>query len=313
MKKIILSVGLLLIILITGCSTDESASTNEQSEKNENSQDKHELSIGLMPAVDAAPILLAQKEGYFKDLGLKLDAKIYTNGNNRQSALQANELDGAMTDLIAFINTQQNGFHTKIVTSTDGSFAFLVDQSFEEQGKKKLGTMEVSVANYLTDTFIATDYNIDKVYIPEIPARLEMLKAKQLDIAFFPEPIASNGELAGFKKLVSITDDDGFMPEAMVFTDQAINEKKEAIKLFINGYNQAVAVINQNESLARDVLIEVIDLNPEIKDLITLPTYHPARVPSEVYLNKIIDWVETAQEIEIDLNYEDMITEEFIN
>ena len=57
------------------------------------------LKIGLMPAVDAAPMLLAEKKGYFQELGMTVELEIFTNAQNRQSALQTYVIDGAMTDL----------------------------------------------------------------------------------------------------------------------------------------------------------------------------------------------------------------------
>lgn len=311
MKYVKFSIFIILfLIFITACATDEtSQKTSKDQEKNE--EETLTLSVGLMPAVDAAPIWVAEKEGYFEELGLELDATIYTNGNNRQSALQTNEIDGAITDLIAFINTQHNGFDTKIVTSTDGSFTFLADSNLEKEGKKKLGIMEVSVSNYLADNYVAPEYDIEKVYIPEIPARLEMLKTGQLDIGFFPEPIAANGAAAGLNKLISVTDDDGYMPEAIVFTPTALEEKSEAIGRFIQGYNRAVQAIQADDTLAREVLVEAIDLDPAIQDDITLPTYYEARVPSEEYFNKIVKWVEDFQDIDINLSYEEMIAEEY--
>ncbi|WP_162880749.1 ABC transporter substrate-binding protein [Paraliobacillus sediminis] len=303
------SLFLFYLLILTSCSTAGSTTSDATSN---GEPEMVELSIGLMPAVDSAPILLAEQEGYFKDLGLNLESTIYTNANNRQSALQSNALDGTMTDLIAFVNNQHNGFETKIVTSTDGSFSFLTGDNFESAETKKLGLMEVSVSNYLADHYVTTEYNVEKVYIAEIPARLEMLKSGQLDIGFFPEPIASMGELNGLTKHISITDDDGFTPEAMVFTTKALEEKSVAIERFIKGYNKAVEAIEKDESLARDVLIKVIELDPASKDLITIPTYHKARVPSEDYLNKIINWVEQVQEIEVELDYTNMVTKAYL-
>ena len=305
------SVAFLFVLILASCSTTEDK-TEQNDVTSEDQPETVDLSIGLMPAVDSAPIFLAEQEGYFEDLGLNLESTIYTNANNRQSALQSNELDGTMTDLIAFLNNQHNGFETQIVTSTDGSFAFLVGDDFDPEGTKQLGLMEVSVSNYLADNYVVPDYDTEKVFIAEIPTRLEMLKSGQSDIGFFPEPIASMGELSGLTKLTSVTDDDGFTPEAMVFTPKALEEKSVAIERFIKGYNQAVEAIQQDDSLARDVLINVIDLAPESKELITLPTYHKARVPSEEYMNKVIDWVEKVQEIDIELDYQDMITEEYL-
>src|SRR5512133_3255201 len=53
------------------------------------------LKVGVMPAVDAAPILIAAQKGFFSELGLSVEVQIYTNAMNRQSALQSGGLDGA--------------------------------------------------------------------------------------------------------------------------------------------------------------------------------------------------------------------------
>jgi NitT/TauT family transport system substrate-binding protein len=152
---------------------------------------------------------------------------------------------------------------------------------------------------------------MEKIYISEIPARLEMIKAGQMDMAVIPEPIASMGELSGLEKRVYKNNDE-FMPEAMIFTSRAIKEKEKAIKLFHQAFNRAVNDIQKNEDLARDVLIERIKLKPEIKDLIALPKYHNTRVPNKEYMEKIIDWIENVQGVDIDVKYDDMVERKFI-
>ncbi|MDF2592949.1 MAG: NlpA lipoprotein [Clostridia bacterium] len=273
--------------------------------------DDMKLKIGIMPAVDSAPILLAEKKGYFKELGLEMDIQVYNNAANRESALQSGELDGAMTDLIAFVNNVQNGMDIKITTSTDGSFPFLLKKGFVEQKNIKIGMMEISVSNFLSDQFLKDNYEMEKIFINEIPARLEMIKAGQLDMANLPEPIASMGELGGLEKVVYNNPDD-FMPEAMVFTGKVLKDKEKGLALFHQAYNKAVEDIKNNDDEARDVLIEKMALNPEIKDLMTLPQYHAARVPDEAYMNKVIDWVEAVQKIDITVPYDQMIERKFV-
>jgi NitT/TauT family transport system substrate-binding protein len=261
--------------------------------------------------VDSAPILLAEKKGYFKELGLDMDIQVYNNAANRQSALQSGELDGAMTDLIAFVNNVQNGLDIKITTSTDGSFPFILKKGFVEQKKVKVGMMEISVSNFLSDQFLKDKYEMEKIFINEIPARLEMVKAGQLDMANLPEPIASMGELGGLEKVVYDNTDD-FMPEAMVFTGKTLKEKEKALKLFHQAYNKAIEDIEKNDAEARVVLIEKLELKPEIKDLMALPVYHMARVPDEAYMNKVIAWVEAVQKIDITVAYDQMIERMFL-
>lgn len=278
----------------------------------ETSNENLSLKIGVMPAVDSAPIFLADKKGYFQELGLDVDVQVYTNAMNRQSALQSGELDGAMTDVIALVNNVENGFDIKVTTSTDGVFPFLIKKDFEEKKDIKAGMMEVSVTNYLSDRSLGDKYNIEKVYINEIPARLEMISKGTLDMAVIPEPMASQGELNGLTKKL-IENNDEFSPDIMVFMGKAIKNNEKAIKLFHEAYNKAVEEITRNDSEAREVLIEKLNLNPEIKDKIIMPKYNKARVPSEEYLQKIMDWNEKVLKKKINLKYEDLVEGKFVN
>lgn len=278
---------------------------------NVNAEDLKTLKIGVMPAVDSAPIFLAKQQKYFEKEGLNLEVQVYTNATNRQSALQSGQLDGAMTDLIAFINNIENGFPVKITTSTDGSFPFLVRDGLNKNEEVKIGMMEVSVTNFLTDRFLGDEYQIKKVFINEIPARIEMVKSQNLDMAIIPEPLASTAELNGLEKKVYKNKDD-FMPEAMIFTEDSLKKKYKEIKTFHKVYNKAVAEINKDKSKASKALIQALKLPAKLENMISLPVYHKTRVPGQNYMNKIINWMEEVDDIEITTNYENMVNREFI-
>ena len=203
------------------------------------SEENRTLKIGLMPAVDTAPILIAEKNGYFKDAGINVEIEIYSNAQNRQSALQSYQIDGAMTDFIAVATNVDGGFDIKATTMTDGMFPVLSNGDVSGKKDIKVGMMEVSVSNYLIDKWLGKDYNIEKVFINEIPARLAAIQSGELDMGLFPEPVASNGELKGLKKNLYGMDDE-FSPDCLVFTGKAIAEKEKAIKAFHEAYNKAV-------------------------------------------------------------------------
>ncbi|WP_186431495.1 ABC transporter substrate-binding protein [Clostridium sp. BSD9I1] len=302
-KKLSAVLLAVMMAFAVGCSSKKTAE--------DTTKENLKLKVGVMPAVDSAPIFLAAKKGYFKELGLDVDVQVYTNAMNRQSALQSGELDGAMTDVIALVNNVQNGFDIKVTTSTDGSFPFLIKKGFEEKKDIKVGMMEVSVSNYLSDRSLGDKYNVEKVYINEIPARLEMINKGNLDMAVIPEPMASQGELNGLgKKLIQNTDE--FSPDIMVFTGKAIKENEKAVKLFHEGYNKAIEEINKSDTEAREILIEKLKLKPEIKDKIILPKYNKARVPSKEYLETIMNWNEKVLKKKIDLKYEDLVEGKFV-
>ena len=268
------------------------------------------LTIGVMPAVDSAPIFLANELGYFEELDLKIEIQVYTNAMNRQSALQSGELDGAMTDVIALVNNVGNGFDIKVTTSTDGLFPILYREGALEKEQVTVGMMEVSVSNYLSDQFL-NGYAVKKEYINEIPARLEMVGNGTLDMAVIPEPMASVGALNGLSKTLMVNEDE-FSPEVMVFNAKAIKDKSVEIQKFHDAYNKAVHEINKDQSVAKEVLINQLGIKPEIINDFDLPHYNEARVPTQSYLNKIIQWNESVLGAKFDLEYSELVDDQFV-
>lgn len=268
------------------------------------------LTIGVMPAVDSAPIFLANELGYFEELDLKIEIQVYTNAMNRQSALQSGELDGAMTDVIALVNNVGNGFDIKVTTSTDGLFPILYQEGALEKEQVTVGMMEVSVSNYLSDQFL-NGYAVKKEYINEIPARLEMVGNGTLDMAVIPEPMASMGALNGLSKTLMVNEDE-FSPEVMVFNAKAIKDKSVEIQKFHDAYNKAVHEINKDQRVAKEILINQLGLKPEIINDFDLPHYNEARVPTQSYLNKIIQWNESVLGAKFDLEYSELVDDQFV-
>ena len=301
LRRLFTGIIALTMLAFAGCSTSASDKTKNMA-----------LTIGLMPAVDSAPILLADKKGYFNELGLDVRIEIYTNAQNRQSALQASAIDGAMTDLIAVATNVDNGFDIRAVMTTNGMFPVLMNTDSEDKTDIKVGMMEVSVSNFLIDKWLGNQYNIEKVFIDEIPQRLAAIQNGQTDMGLFPEPVASMGELSGLEKKI-YDSDNGYCPDVMVFTGTAIANKGEAIELFIQAYNKAVDDINVDPDAARDILMENIqNLNPDVRDMMVLPTYTKASLPNSDYIDEIILW--TANVIKEDLNVsaDDLVDRTFV-
>lgn len=294
MKKILILI--VSIFVLGGCAQQHS---KDQS-----------LKVGVMPAVDSLPIIVADKMGIYKELGLEIEVEVYNNAMDRQSALQAGALDGAMTDVIALVNNVQNGFDIKVTTSTDGVFPILHQEGALEKSHIKAGMMEVSVTNYLSDLFLGA-YSFEKEFITALPARLEMVGNGTLDLAVIPEPMASMGALNGLSKtIVEMTDE--YSPEIMVFNQTAIDDKTAAVKKFHEGYNLALKEIKESPEAARKLLVETLELNPQITNDFELPSYHEVRVPSAEYIEKIIEWNNKELNTKIDLEYKDLVDDRFV-
>lgn len=296
-NKIIILILFVVSILSMSCSKDEEI---------------HKLKIGLMPAVDIAPILLAEKNGYFEELNLDVEIQIFTNAQNRQTALQTNEIDGAMTDIIALITNNAEGFNLKGVLSTDGMFPLLVNPKHVDDKDIHVGMMEISVSNYLVEKYLRDDYNYKKVYINAIPTRLEAIATGDIERGLIPEPVASIGEMKGLIKMVY----EGIPSESldiMAFSEKAIAEKSKSIKLFTQAYAKASTDIQKDSSLARDVLMKSIStLPPDIKESITLPKYKDPTLPSDKFIYELIDWTSNLVGKEYEITPDDILDRRFI-
>lgn len=284
MKKLMI-LWMAVVLLVTGCSAPKAESQG-------GNQSLPALKIGLMPAVDTAPIFVAQTKGYFEALGLDVSIEVFTNAQDRQTALQTGQIDGAMSDVIALIMNVQGGFDIKGTTLTEGMFPILVRKDFEETDQITVAMMEVSVSNYLADAWLSQTYDMEKIFINEIPARLEMIKNGNVDMGVFPEPVASMGELEGLEKRLYPMED-GYSPDVFVFTGAALKEKEASIKAFHQAFDRAVEDITADEQIARAVLISEMGFNPAIEAQMALPVYRKTHLPDDAYLTKLIEWTAT--------------------
>lgn len=308
--KVVVLIIAMSIFMFSGCTVGNNTEVTE-SKTEEVSADMN-LKIGVMPAVDAAPIFVAQEKGYFEQLGLDLEVELFTSGQDRQSALQTGQVDGAISDIIALLMNVQGGFDIKGTMLTDGMFPILIREGFEDKEQISMALMEVSVTNYLADEWLSENHDIEKIFINEIPARLEMIKTGNVDMGVFPEPVATMGSINGLEKRI-YENKDGYCPDIFVFTEKAISEKEEAIKAFHEGYNMAVKDINEDDSLARELLIKKLSLIEDIKDMMDLPEYKIAQLPNDEYVSQIINWIEKELGKEISIEASDIFERKFIN
>ncbi|MEX2444654.1 MAG: ABC transporter substrate-binding protein [Alkalispirochaeta sp.] len=317
---------LFVVLALVGCgsgsnSTDEQLPPHGETSANDSAiraqqdtQDVPSLVVGLMPAVDTAPFFVAHEAGYFADEGVDVAFQLFTSGQDRQSALQTGRIDGAMTDLVAVAVNVAGGFDLKATMLTEGVFPIIVRPDFAENGESRvsIGLMEVSVTNFLADQWLASDYELKKVFINQVPARLEAVASGQLDMGVFPEPIASVGVARGLDRWV-FDPVDGFSPDVIAFTGTAREDKRAAIAAFQRAYNRAAADIRDQNDLARDAIIANIpNLSAEIRREIVLPTYHDARLPDAAAVERMIRWTERVVAEELSVTADDLLDRSFL-
>lgn len=274
-----------------------------------------------MPDLDSIPFIVAEHNGYFKEEGLDLKIEHFKSAPDRDAALQAGKIDGAISDMLSVVFFTDNSFKVKITSKTDGSYKLISGKnsgisSIEQVSGKSVGISKNTIIEYVTDRIMEVsnvDVNsISKVAIPKIPARLEMLNNGKLDMATLPEPLASTAILAE-GTLLSSSNELDINPGIMLFTDNTINSKPEEIKALYRAYNKAVKFLKQEKQESYiDFIIKEAGFPETVKDTLKLPDYSEASMPTEKEFQEVLNWLKTKKLTTNSYSLKDLTNSSFI-
>lgn len=313
-KKILLTFMILTLgISIMGCTKTEPLG--------ETTTELQTLTIGVMPDVDSIPFIIAQKKGYFKEEGLTVKIEHFKSAMDRDTALQTGNIDGAISDMLAVIFLNDHDFDVKITSKTNGSFKMVAAkdsniQTMSDTKERSIGISTNTIIDYLTDKLLESadidPSSPEKIAIPKIPTRLEMLGNGKIDMATLPEPLAS---VAAFKggRILSSSDKQNIHPGIMLFTGEAITSKNKEIKALYNAYNKSIDYLNK-EPMENyiEVLIAEAGFPEIIKDTLTLPDYNKASMPASEDFDQVLTWLKSKELTESDYTLDTLWDDSFI-
>lgn len=268
------------------------------------------LTFGLMSSMDGLPFTVADKMGIYDSLGLDVNFIKYYSPIDRDAAFQAGQIDGAITDYSSAILQQSKGTRLELIMQTDGYCQLIASKESKLKNPKQLKEKNIAIS-YATVIEYATDKILEQADIqtgetnkPEInniPLRLAMLENEQIDATFLPDPYAcmatSNGAL-----LLTSTRQMKITFTGIAFSEKALKEKAEEIKLLITGYNLGVEYIRKHSiNEWKQLLTEETGLTEiQIKNLM-LPVYRLAARPDSCDIAQAIHWLQKKKVIP--LNY----------
>lgn len=309
MKKILLlSMLILTLVLAAGC-----GKSNDKTQK-----DLQPITIGLMPDTDSLPFIIAKEKGYFAEEGIEVNIQQYKSAMDRDSALQSGNLDGAVSDMLAVAFAKAGGFDVKVTSFTDGSYKLIASKDAGINNVKALAGKDVAVSRntiieYVTDQILAKEgmdsESINKVIIPQIPTRLEMLQNGKLAAATLPEPMASIAVSNGCT-YVTGSDELGINPGVIMFTAKTVDNKTAEIAAMYRAYNKAVDYLNNtSRDEYIDLVVEKGGFPPAAKEALKLPEYHKAALPKESDVTDCIKWLNNKGLVKEHFSYQDIVVD----
>lgn len=301
---------LLVGLLLAGCggSGDDggggAATSSGVAEGTTGTPEQAQITFGILPTPDYAPVKIAIDEGFFADEGLEVEAQTMSSGGAVPGVV-GGSLDIAGINWISFLLAVNRGIELQAVAEADrggpGYAEFLVQadsdiQSLEDLVGQKVGVVatpgncDVIPIDALQKDGVDGRPNFVNLAIPDMPATIDRGGVAS---ACVPEPMLSAAEASGdFRSVFDLFSGeyDGFPIVGYSTSTTFAKANPNTIGAVQRGLAKAVALINRDPGVVRDVLPTYTQIKPEQAKTITLPTY-PERTDL-ARLNGVADLME---------------------
>jgi NitT/TauT family transport system substrate-binding protein len=285
------------------------------------------LRIAVLPILDTLPLYVAEAEGYFTQHGVAVELVPAASAAERDQLLQAGQVDGVITDLVALALYNRESpevvavRYAMVATPDFAQFRILAaaQSGFTRPADLRgisIGVSEGTVIEYVTTRLLQAeglaDDEIATLAVPKIADRMALLNAGELQAATLPEPLASLAMQQGAVVIVDDASHPEFSCSLFAFRRAAVEAQPEAIRNFLAAIEQASAAINADKVRWSNLLTEKQLVPPALSGVYTLPDYPAAAVPTEAQFKDVLVWLEATGRLAELPSYSDVINAAFL-
>jgi len=272
------------------------------------------LRVGIMPDADSLPFMLARDNGFFEKEGTAVELIVFSNPQERDAAIQAGRIDGAISDLLAAAFLSAGGYDFKVTSLTDGRYGIAASaqsgiKTLTGLRGKRIGLSANTIIQYTVDAQLeAAGVSMDEyqaVAVPQMPLRLEMLLTGAIEAASLPEPLLTAAVAQG-AVLLSTTDTSGIDAGVMLFSKKTLDTRLDSVKAFYRAYYKAASQINADPDACRDYLVKQAAFPEAVKDAYRFVRYRRPSLPDENQIAKVLNWLKARKLLDAELSYADL-------
>ena len=268
------------------------------------------LRVGIMPDADSLPFMFARDNGFFEREGIKAELIVFSNPQERDAAIQAGRLDGAISDLLAAAFLASGGYDFRVTSLTDGRYGIIASpqsgiKALNELRGKRIGLSANTIIQYTVDAQLEaagvsmSDY--ETVAVPRMPMRIEMVVSGTIEAASLPEPLLTAAAAQG-AVLISTTDTTGIDAGVMLFSKKVLDSRLADVKAFYRAYYNAAMRINADPDACRSYLVEQAGFPGVVKDAYQFVNYRKPALPEDSQIRFVLAWLKNRKLLDTELN-----------
>lgn len=286
-----------------------------------------QLKVALLPILDVFPFYVAQKEGYFDEAGIDVQAIPVASGLERDQLMQSGAIDGMLTEMTTTATFNRLQPHVQIVRVARIAypeyplFRLLSAPGSGLRSPRALSGIPIAVSKntiieYVTDRLLAAyglgEKDIVKQSVPIIPERYHLLMQGQIKATMLPDPLAASALVSGAGLVADDSTHTRLSASVLSFSVYTLTAKGDTVRRFLKAWNRAAARINDYPEAYRALLLERIRVPKNIQKTYVIPPYPPNGVPDQEQWMDVIAWMIHKGLLKTNLPYRGSVTEKFL-
>jgi NitT/TauT family transport system substrate-binding protein len=284
--------GVMAAVAATGLAMALAACGGDGGEITQNEEGNDEVTVGIIPIVDVAPIYLGQQEGFFEDEGIELSLESGQGGAAIVPGVESGQFQFGFSNNTSLLVAAEQGLGVKVVAagnSTTGEVgkdfgAVVVPEDSDIKTAADLEGARVAVntlnnigsttINYVVREDGGDPSSIEYVELafPDMPAAVAQ---GQVDAAWVVEPFLTITTGQGATPVA--WNFAGTDPELMIasyFTSSDIAEENpDLVERFTNAMNKSLEYAEENPDAVAEILTTYTELDAETAATLTLPKW----------------------------------------
>ena len=286
-----------------------------------------EVSIGVIPIVDVAPIYLGVQEGIFEEHGLDVELTLAQGGAAIIPAVQSGDFDFGFSNITSLVIGQAQGLPLQVVApgpqttgeAGDDFSSLLVPEDSDTESIADLegDRVAVNTLNNINDTVLKEGMrqeggDRDSMDLVEVafPDMIGQLESGNVDAIMAVEPFATMAMDTGAREIYSPYAEpiEDLTIAAYFASTERIEEDPETVDAFIAAMKESQQYAEDNPDDAKAILSEYTEIEPEVVDELTMPQF-PQQVTRDS-IQRIIELSEETGLIDEAVNIDELLHED---
>lgn len=292
-----------LALTLTACGGDgettdtaspptDATTSDEATDDAEAPAETVDLTVGVIPILDVAPIYLGVQEGFFEEEGINLTLELAQGGAAIIPGVVSGQFQFGFSNTISLLLAQDNNLGLKaiangaqstddpmedfgaVVVPGDSDIQDLTDLEGKRIGVNTLNNIQTTTINQLVREAGGDPSTITYVELP-FPDIVQAVANRDVDAGQLVEPFRTLSLNAGDRNLGSnlagVVDN---MEVAMYFTSQAYaDENPDIVERFTRAINKSLQYADENPVAAREILGTYTNIDPAVAEAAVLPRW----------------------------------------